>query len=57
MLNKKENLIQFVENRPGHDRMYSISSNKLKKELGWNNKYTFEKGIVETVNWYKNNIQ
>ena len=54
-LNKPESLIKYVEDRPGHDRRYAIDSTKIRKELGWKPKYTFEKGIVETIKWYCEN--
>lgn len=53
-LGKSEELIEFVEDRKGHDLRYAIDSTKAEKELGWNRTYTFEKGIEETVNWYLN---
>ncbi len=54
-MNKSEDLIEFVEDRKGHDLRYAIDSSKVEKELGWNRTYTFEKGIEETINWYLNN--
>ena len=54
-LNKPEELITFVEDRKGHDLRYAIDSTKIEKELGWKRTYTFEKGIKETIKWYKNN--
>ena len=54
-LSKDESLIKFVDDRLGHDRRYAIDSNKIRKELGWKSKYTFETGIIETINWYINN--
>lgn len=54
-LNKSESLISYVEDRLGHDRRYAIDSTKIQKELGWEPKYTFENGIVETINWYLDN--
>lgn len=54
-LNKPEELITFVQDRPGHDLRYAINSSKTEKELGWNRTYTFEEGIKETVDWYVNN--
>ena len=54
-MNKPEDLIEFVEDRKGHDLRYAIDSSKVEKELGWNRTYTFEKGIEETINWYLNN--
>lgn len=54
-LDKSESLIQFVKDRLGHDRRYAIDSTKIQKELNWKPKYTFEVGIVETINWYLDN--
>lgn len=54
-LNKDESLINFVEDRLGHDRRYAIDSSKIQKELGWKPKYSFNEGIKETINWYLNN--
>jgi len=51
-LGKPESLITFVKDRPGHDRRYAIDAVKIKKELGWSPSYTFERGIVETIDWY-----
>lgn len=54
-LNKSESLINFVKDRLGHDRRYAIDSSKIQNELGWKPKYTFEVGIIETINWYLDN--
>ncbi len=51
-LNKPEDLIEYVEDRLGHDRRYAIDSTKIQKDLGWKPKYTFEIGIKETIEWY-----
>lgn len=51
-LDKPESLIQFVEDRLGHDRRYAIDASKIRKELGWEPRYTFEEGLRETVQWY-----
>jgi len=48
-------LITFVKDRPGHDLRYAIDSTKIKKELGWQPKETFESGLRKTVRWYLNN--
>lgn len=48
-------LITFVKDRPGHDRRYAIDAAKMRKELGWEPSYTFEKGIDETIDWYLDN--
>ena len=50
-------LINYVEDRPGHDKRYAIDSTKLKHELGWCPKYKFENGLETTVKWYLNNIK
>ncbi|ULU25214.1 dTDP-glucose 4,6-dehydratase [Dyella terrae] len=52
---KRESLITFVKDRPGHDRRYAIDSSKLQTELGWQPSQTFETGIAHTVDWYLNN--
>lgn len=54
-LNKPESLIKFVSDRLGHDKRYAIDSSKIKDELGWKPKYTFETGITETIKWYLDN--
>ena len=48
----RESQIAFVADRPGHDRRYAIDASKLKDELGWEPKYSFEQGIAATVDWY-----
>ena len=48
----RESQITFVADRPGHDRRYAIDASKLRDELGWQPKYSFERGIAETVDWY-----
>jgi len=47
-------LITFVKDRPGHDRRYAINCDKIKKELGWNRCFDFEKGLDSTIKWYIN---
>ena len=47
--------ITHVADRPGHDRRYAIDASKLKDELGWEPKYTFDQGIALTVDWYLEN--
>lgn len=54
-LNKPESLIQFVEDRPGHDRRYAMDAGKMDRELGWTPRKPFDEGIVETVEWYRRN--
>lgn len=54
-LGKPESLIKFVKDRPGHDRRYAIDATKIRMELGWEPKHTFETGIKETIDWYLEN--
>jgi dTDP-glucose 4,6-dehydratase len=51
-LGKPRSLIQFVEDRLGHDRRYAIDATKIENELGWKSKYTFDCGLEETIDWY-----
>ncbi|WP_112182160.1 MULTISPECIES: dTDP-glucose 4,6-dehydratase [Paraliobacillus] len=53
-LDKSEELIEFVEDRLGHDKRYAIDPTKLEK-LGWKPTYNFDTGIVQTIQWYLNN--
>lgn len=48
-------LIEFVSDRPGHDFRYAIDSTKIKSELNWLPKHSFEKGIEKTIDWYISN--
>lgn len=51
----RRDLINFVEDRPGHDRRYAIDPSKLEKELGWVAQESFESGLEKTVDWYLEN--
>ena len=55
ILGKPESLLQFVQDRPGHDRRYAIDSSKVKRDLGWTPKVPFGEGLRETVLWYRDN--
>jgi dTDP-glucose 4,6-dehydratase len=50
-----ERLITFVADRPGHDRRYAIDASKIRRELGWSPRETFESGMRKTVEWYIGN--
>lgn len=54
-LGKNEDLIEFVTDRPGHDRRYAIDPTKMKNELGWQPETTFDEGIKKTIRWYLDN--
>ena len=54
-LGKDESLIKYVKDRPGHDRRYAIDASKIKQDLGWEPRHTFEEGIVKTIRWYLEN--
>jgi len=50
-----ESLIEYVTDRKGHDRRYSLSSDKIREELGWQAHTHFEQGLAQTVQWYRDN--
>lgn len=52
---RDESLIEYVKDRPGHDRRYSLSSDKLREELGWEAQTRFAEGLERTVRWYEDN--
>jgi dTDP-glucose 4,6-dehydratase len=54
-LGKNQDLIAFVEDRPGHDARYSLDFSRIRSELGWNPKHSFETSLKETINWYVRN--
>ena len=56
-MGKDESYIEYVKDRPGHDRRYAIKNDKITTELGWKPAVTFEEGIKITIDWYLNNMQ
>ena len=54
-LGKEEDLIEFVKDRPGHDRRYAIDSSKIKKDLNWKPDFLFQEAIQKTIDWYIKN--
>ena len=55
IMDKSEDLIEFVEDRPGHDLRYSMSSDKISTKLHWKSKTKFDDGIRNTIDWYLKN--
>ena len=55
LLEKPNDLIEFVEDRPGHDARYSLNSTKIRSQLGWTPQYNFENGLKTIVDWYTEN--
>jgi dTDP-glucose 4,6-dehydratase len=55
IMNKPDDLIEFVEDRPGHDLRYSLDSTKISDQLDWKVKSSFEEGLEKTVQWYLDN--
>ncbi len=54
-MEKPASLIEFVKDRPGHDRRYAMDSSRIREELGWEPETGFEEGIRRTIAWYKAN--
>ena len=52
IMNKSGNLIEFVDDRPGHDLRYSLDSSKIRKSLKWAEKTVFQEGLEKTIEWY-----
>jgi len=57
LLGKPERLIQYVKDRPGHDRRYAVNASKIECELGWHPRHSFEAAMKATVGWYVNNSE
>ncbi|NUP97494.1 MAG: dTDP-glucose 4,6-dehydratase [Planctomycetaceae bacterium] len=52
-----ESLIQFVKDRPGHDRRYAIDASRIERELGWRPRWRFEDALPRTIAWYRSQTQ
>lgn len=55
LMGKDESFIEFVKDRPGHDRRYAVDFSKIKNELGWEPQVSFEEGMKKTVDWFLKN--
>ncbi|MBI2803555.1 MAG: dTDP-glucose 4,6-dehydratase [Planctomycetes bacterium] len=56
-LGKPRSLIEFVTDRPGHDRRYAIDPGKIERELDWRPRETWQSGLARTIRWYQENPQ
>jgi len=54
LMGASEDLIEFVDDRPGHDLRYAIDNAKIVETINWHPKHTLEEGLLKTINWYKN---
>ena len=54
-LGQSERLIEYVKDRPGHDWRYALDTKKMRAELGWRPRVSFQEGLRDTVKWYKDN--
>jgi dTDP-glucose 4,6-dehydratase len=53
LLGRPESLIQYVKDRPGHDRRYAIDCSKIRREWNWSAQISFSEGLAETIEWYR----
>jgi dTDP-glucose 4,6-dehydratase len=56
-VDKPETLLSYVKDRPGHDRRYALSCDKIGRELGWRPAISLEEGLRQTIDWYRTNTQ
>jgi dTDP-glucose 4,6-dehydratase len=56
-LGKSESLLSYVKDRPGHDRRYALSCDKIGRELGWKPAIRLEEGLRQTIDWYRTNTE
>jgi len=57
LIGKPESLLTYVKDRPGHDRRYALHCDKMENDLGWKPAIPFEKGLKQTIDWYKSNAR
>ncbi|HEY2645672.1 MAG TPA: dTDP-glucose 4,6-dehydratase [Candidatus Acidoferrales bacterium] len=57
LIGKPESLLSYVKDRPGHDRRYALHCHKMENDLGWKPAIPFEKGLQQTIDWYKSNAK
>jgi len=54
-MNMKESVVEYVQDRPGHDRRYSTDITKIRHELKWSPRFSIEQGLDKTIEWYERN--
>lgn len=57
LMNKSDELIEHVPDRPGHDKRYSLDSTKIQDELNWKPKYNFDQALEDTISWYFSSVE
>jgi dTDP-glucose 4,6-dehydratase len=57
LMGKSEEMLEFVKDRPGHDRRYAVDWTRINQELGWEPSVSLEEGLQKTIDWYQNNPQ
>jgi dTDP-glucose 4,6-dehydratase len=57
IMGKDESMIEFVKDRPGHDRRYAVDWGKIQRELGWEPEHDFDDWLERTISWYKENTK
>lgn len=57
ILGRSPTLLQFVQDRPGHDRRYALAAGRIREELGWQPRFTLEAALCQTVSWYLQKFQ
>jgi dTDP-glucose 4,6-dehydratase len=57
ILERPESFLSYVKDRPGHDRRYALSCDKMEKELGWKPLISLEEGLRQTIDWYRKNLE
>jgi dTDP-glucose 4,6-dehydratase len=55
LLGLREDMIEYVKDRPGHDRRYALDSSKIRTQLGWQPTRTFDQALTATIRWYREN--
>jgi len=55
ILGKSNSMIEYVGDRPGHDKRYSIDCSKIENQIGWKPQYKFDDALKQTVDWYLQN--